>query len=182
MSKAPRPARRSPLRRATLACTILATAAGLRARRARPAALQVAHRHGQSFVTWQELGAAQGESYRIYRSGSPMKSANDLASAQLLAERPRGSGQHPDLGQGYVLAANAAPLPPNTGFLVRDRAAAPAVLLRRHDRRRRERRISASALATAAAPSSSRPRRRCRSCSSARTRAVTSIGSTSRRR
>jgi hypothetical protein len=81
-------------------------------------ALNVAHRSGQSFLTWSELPSNQGESYRVYRSSTPLNNASQLANAELLIELPRGSGQHPDLQQGYVIQQGGSPLPADTGLLV----------------------------------------------------------------
>jgi hypothetical protein len=45
--------------------------------------LQVVHRSGQSFLTWQEDTNVTGEGYHVYRSSSPITTAN-VGQAQKL--------------------------------------------------------------------------------------------------
>ena len=53
--------------------------------------LYVNHRSGQSFITWPEDAASNGETYRVYRHSEAVTAAN-LAAAELLYEVPEGSG------------------------------------------------------------------------------------------
>ena len=48
--------------------------------------LQVVHRSGQSFVTWQEDPGVTGEGYHVYRSTSPITTSN-IGQAQKLTAR-----------------------------------------------------------------------------------------------
>jgi VCBS repeat-containing protein len=57
---------------------------------AQPTGLATIHRHGQSFLTWQERSELSGERYRVYRHTAPIDAAN-LAAATLLYEVPEGS-------------------------------------------------------------------------------------------
>lgn len=48
--------------------------------------LQVVHRSGQSFVTWQEDSSVTGEGYHVYRSTSPITTANIGQARKLTAK------------------------------------------------------------------------------------------------
>lgn len=52
--------------------------------------LAAMHRSGQTFLTWNELSAEQGERYRVYRHVEPI-TADNLAAAVLLYEVPEGT-------------------------------------------------------------------------------------------
>jgi hypothetical protein len=54
------------------------------------AELNAFFREGQTFITWKEVGDAEGEKYRIYRSDAKITPAN-LDRAALLATVPEGS-------------------------------------------------------------------------------------------
>lgn len=56
-----------------------------------PANLELLHRSGQTFVTWDEVPGVPEVRYRVYRSHQPFDEGN-FAQAQLLAELPVDSG------------------------------------------------------------------------------------------
>ena len=49
-------------------------------------ALQAFHRSGQTFITWNEDTAVTGEKYNVYRSASPITTANIGASEKLTSK------------------------------------------------------------------------------------------------
>lgn len=98
---------------------------------AQPAALQVTHRSGQSFITWTERGELAGERYRVYRHTAPV-SATNRTQAVALGDVPEGSGRfycnrYFDDGLGewtaryldrYVITPGGGPIADGTGMLV----------------------------------------------------------------
>jgi hypothetical protein len=92
--------------------------------------LEARHRSGQTFLTWNELGAQRGERYRVYRHAQPITATN-LARATLLYEVPEGTAnfhanRYNDAGgiwrarylERYVINDRGNPLPAGTGLLV----------------------------------------------------------------
>lgn len=89
------------------------------------AGLQVVHRSGQSFVTWQEDTAVVGEGYHVYRSASPITTGN-IGQAQKLTTKwgplDDNTSHHPLTGVGapanFVIADLGTPLSDDTGLFV----------------------------------------------------------------
>ncbi len=87
--------------------------------------LQVLHRSGQSFVTWQEDTNVSSEGYHVYRSASPITTAN-IGQAQKLTSKwgalNDNTSQHPLTGVGapanFVIQDLGAPLSDDTGLFV----------------------------------------------------------------
>jgi len=87
--------------------------------------LQVVHRSGQSFVTWQEDTNVTGEGYNVYRSSSPITTAN-IGQGQKLTSKwgpLNDNTSHHDLtGVGaptnFVIQDLGAPLSNDTGLFV----------------------------------------------------------------
>ena len=87
--------------------------------------LQVRHQSGQSFVTWQEDSSVTGEGYHVYRSTSPITTAN-IAQAQKLTWKwgalDDNTSHHPLTGVGapanFVIQDLGAPLSDNQGLFV----------------------------------------------------------------
>ena len=68
-------------------CLNLAASEALESRQLLSAtAIQAMHRSGQTFITWTEDAAVTGEEYHVYRSSSPITTAN-LAQAQKLTNK-----------------------------------------------------------------------------------------------
>lgn len=68
-----------------LSCSILLLTSSWAFSQQQASNLQVTHRHGQSFLTWDEINSP-GYKYNIYRSLNPITVPADLASADLLGE------------------------------------------------------------------------------------------------
>lgn len=87
--------------------------------------LQVLHRSGQSFVTWQEDLSVSGEGYHVYRSTSPITTAN-IGQAQKLTWKwgalDDNTSRHPLTGVGapanFVIQDLGAPLSNDQGLFV----------------------------------------------------------------
>jgi pimeloyl-ACP methyl ester carboxylesterase len=87
--------------------------------------LQVVHRSGQSFVTWQEDTGVTGEGYHVYRSASPITSSN-IGQAQKLTSKwgalDDNTSHHPLTGVGaptnFVIQDLGSALSDNTGLFV----------------------------------------------------------------
>lgn len=95
--------------------------------------LDALHRDGQTFLTWPELPDEPGMIYQIYRHTEPL-TADNLDTAQLIAEIPQGSGIYwteraraveppwPDQGytslRNYVISDLGEQLPDGTGLFV----------------------------------------------------------------
>jgi hypothetical protein len=87
--------------------------------------LQIVHRSGQSFVTWQEDTTVTGEGYNVYRSASPITTAN-IGQAQKLTSKwgpLNDNTSHHDLtGVGaptnFVIQDLGTPLSDDTGLFV----------------------------------------------------------------
>jgi len=88
------------------------------------------HRSGQTFLTWNERADLSGESYRVYRSSTPITASN-MQQANLLYEAPEGSAYFyanryvGESGQWayrylerYVIEDRGQPLEKDTGLLV----------------------------------------------------------------
>ena len=87
--------------------------------------LQVVHRSGQSFVTWQEDTSVTGEGYHVYRSTTAITAAN-IAQAQKLTSKwgalDDNTSHHPLTGVGapanFVIQDLGAPLSDDQGLFV----------------------------------------------------------------
>jgi len=87
--------------------------------------LQVVHRSGQSFVTWQEDTNVTGEGYHVYRSTSPITTGN-VAQAQKLTSKwgplDDNTSHHPLTGVGapanFVVQDFGTALSDDTGLFV----------------------------------------------------------------
>ncbi|HRA89934.1 MAG TPA: alpha/beta hydrolase-fold protein, partial [Planctomycetaceae bacterium] len=87
--------------------------------------LQVVHRSGQSFVTWQEDTSVAGEGYHVYRSTTAITAAN-IAQAQQLTSKwgalDDNTSHHPLTGVGapanFVIQDLGAPLSDDQGLFV----------------------------------------------------------------
>ncbi len=110
-----RRSRFSPLSAEILECRQLLAASGL----------QVVHRSGQSFVTWQEDTSVTGEGYHVYRSTTAITAAN-IAQAQKLTSKwgalDDNTSHHPLTGVGapanFVIQDLGAPLSDDQGLFV----------------------------------------------------------------
>lgn len=80
-------------------------------------------RAGQTFVVWRE-STASSVRYRVYRSTSPIRTAADLARADVLGEVDDKSSSNPERSRvenaqrTWVIAEGAAPLAPSDGLFV----------------------------------------------------------------
>lgn len=74
--------------------------------------LQVVHRSGQSFITWQEDSGVTGEGYHVYRSASPITTAN-VNQAQKLTSK---WGPLDDRTSHHALTGDGAP----ANFVIQD--------------------------------------------------------------
>lgn len=87
--------------------------------------LQVVHRSGQSFVTWQEDSGVTSEGYHVYRSTSPITTAN-IGQAQKLTAKwgalDDNTSHHALTGVGapanFVIQDLGLPLSDNQGLFV----------------------------------------------------------------
>lgn len=89
--------------------------------------LQAFHRSGQTFITWTEDGSVAGEKYHVYRSNSPITTAN-IASAEKLTSKwgalDDNTSVHkyvaPNTGvpSTFVIQDLGTPLPTNRGLIV----------------------------------------------------------------
>ncbi|MBP7868234.1 MAG: prolyl oligopeptidase family serine peptidase [Acidobacteria bacterium] len=95
-----------------------------------PTAIQVFHRSGQTFVTWDERADLPGEHYRVYRHTQPVNAGN-LSQATRLCEVAEGSsrffaGRYADDGgvwryryfERLVVQDGGSPLPDGRGLFV----------------------------------------------------------------
>jgi pimeloyl-ACP methyl ester carboxylesterase len=81
--------------------------------------LTLTHRFGQTFIVWTEGSGGQApDSYRVYSSSTPIKTAADLSKAKYLATVPKGSSMNQRLGSRFILKKGASPLSSSQGFLV----------------------------------------------------------------
>lgn len=85
--------------------------------------LTVQVRHGQSFLTWPEVGGTQApDSYAVYASDQAIQTSQDLARATLLGVVARGSYWSQRAGAPWVLESGSSqpgqPLAAGTGFFV----------------------------------------------------------------
>ena len=76
--------------------------------------LVVAHRKGQSFITFRETGQS-GITYRVFRSPQPITSVQNLAPIAVLEP---GSGTSKYTGRNFIIEDLGAPLPSGSGLLV----------------------------------------------------------------
>ncbi|MDA1229274.1 MAG: alpha/beta hydrolase-fold protein [Planctomycetota bacterium] len=74
--------------------------------------LQVVHRSGQSFITWQEDTGVTGEGYHVYRSASLITTAN-VSQAQKLTSK---WGPLDDMTSRHALTGDGAP----ANFVIQD--------------------------------------------------------------
>jgi alpha/beta hydrolase family protein len=85
--------------------------------------IRAVHRAGQTFVTWRELAAA-GKRYRVYRSETAVRTAQDLKDADLLGEvddrtsRNQGRSLASGLEQTWVIQPGGEPLEVSQGLFV----------------------------------------------------------------
>ena len=63
-----------------------------------PTEVKAFFREGQTFLTWKESGAVQGETYRIYRHSEPITTEN-VAKAERIAEVCEGSNRFREMWQ-----------------------------------------------------------------------------------
>ncbi|MFN3200955.1 MAG: alpha/beta hydrolase family protein [Bradymonadia bacterium] len=75
----------------TTGATILAAPAGRNVKIPQPTKLTAVHQHGQTFISWDEVGGKKGR-YQIYRLHQPITAAN-INTATLLAEVGQGSAR-----------------------------------------------------------------------------------------
>lgn len=90
-------------------------------------ALQAFHRSGQTFITWNEDTAVTGEKYNVYRSASPITTAN-IGSAEKLTSKwgalDDNTTLHPNRSPGIGIPATfmindlGTPLSPDQGLFV----------------------------------------------------------------
>lgn len=89
--------------------------------------IQAVHRSGQTFVTWTEDGAVTGESYNVYRSSSPITTANIAQAEKLTAKwgplddnTSVNVGAAPGVGvpANFVIEDLGTPLSDSTGLFV----------------------------------------------------------------
>ncbi len=90
-------------------------------------AVQAFHRSGQTFVTWTEDASVSGEGYHVYRSSSPITTAN-IASAEKLTSKwgalDDNTSVHTRVAPGVGVPANfvindlSSPLRDNQGLFV----------------------------------------------------------------
>jgi len=76
--------------RRTIAIWAAVMLAAARLHAEQPTDVKAFFRDGQTFITWREDAAAQGESYRVYRSDRPITAAG-LARARMILEVREGS-------------------------------------------------------------------------------------------
>ncbi|MEZ5988177.1 MAG: hypothetical protein R3F30_03475 [Planctomycetota bacterium] len=87
-------------------------------------AVNVAHRNGQTFVTWSEVSATPvPDAYAVWASAKAIQSSQDLQQATLLGVVPKGSATCPRSGTNYVLESTKPALTAGTGFFVATPAA-----------------------------------------------------------